>query len=176
MKTKKNHKTVLFKCPVCYRPSWGNSAKRYCSRRCQMVSFFNRHPGWAKEHGLKYRLKQTKPCQRCEKPIKFQLGLFRTFCSSTCRERNHRESYLASFRRTYDAYAKFKEREGCKQCGYNRCGACLDFHHVKPGHKERRITAALWKSKSRLYRREIKKCILLCKNCHYERHKNGDIQ
>jgi len=58
---------------------------------------------------------------------------------------------------------------GCAICGYNKYVGALDFHHVEPKSKKYYI------SPQRLYRKdffeELNKCILLCKNCHAELHK-----
>ena len=58
----------------------------------------------------------------------------------------------------------------CKLCGYDKCHNALEFHHLDPTIKEespsslRQVTDELrWKS-------ELKKCILLCSNCHREVH------
>lgn len=59
----------------------------------------------------------------------------------------------------------------CELCGYDRCIAAMDFHHINPEDK-------LYEVKTLLNRRwdliveEIKKCMLLCSNCHRELHWN----
>ena len=56
----------------------------------------------------------------------------------------------------------------CEKCGYNKCVAALDFHHIDPLTKEfplTGITYALSKMKA-----EADKCILVCANCHREIH------
>ena len=59
----------------------------------------------------------------------------------------------------------------CEICGYDRCLACLDFHHKDPTQKNGYGIGVLkhhWtfeKNKS-----EIDKCILLCVRCHREIH------
>jgi hypothetical protein len=63
-----------------------------------------------------------------------------------------------------------KEEAGgkCCICGYSKCIAALDFHHLDPDAKEGGIigtTASLAKQ-----REEAKKCILVCANCHREIH------
>jgi transposase len=45
----------------------------------------------------------------------------------------------------------------CLNCGYNRCVAALEFHHLLP--TEKKFADA---------RREAQKCVLLCANCHAE--------
>lgn len=57
----------------------------------------------------------------------------------------------------------------CSKCGYSKNLASLDFHHVDETTKEDamgRIIQKTWKS----FEDEIKKCVLLCKNCHAELH------
>ena len=57
----------------------------------------------------------------------------------------------------------------CQICGYNRCVQALDFHHVNP--KEKSLDFSINTGRSwQTTRDEIKKCILLCSNCHREVH------
>ncbi len=56
----------------------------------------------------------------------------------------------------------------CRNCGYDRCIAALQFHHLDPSTKSftlsnKGITRALQRA-----REEARKCILLCANCHAE--------
>ncbi len=56
----------------------------------------------------------------------------------------------------------------CVLCGYDRCVAALEFHHLDPTTKRfalgvRGITRAI-----DALRLEAKKCVLLCSNCHAE--------
>jgi len=58
----------------------------------------------------------------------------------------------------------------CLFCGYNRCSAALDFHHLdekekKFGLSQKGITRSWKKTKE-----ELEKCILVCANCHREIH------
>ncbi len=58
---------------------------------------------------------------------------------------------------------------GCKYCGYSKCLRALTFHHRDPATKSLRLTTreiagSNWKS----VLEEIKKCDLLCHNCHME--------
>lgn len=57
----------------------------------------------------------------------------------------------------------------CINCGYKRCLAALHFHHINKWEKEFNIS-----EKSNWYdiSCEIKKCMLLCSNCHAEIHEN----
>jgi transposase len=56
----------------------------------------------------------------------------------------------------------------CSVCGYSRCIAALEFHHLVPADKRfslshRGVARSLAKARA-----EASKCILLCANCHAE--------
>jgi len=59
----------------------------------------------------------------------------------------------------------------CQTCGYNMCPTALDFHH-KDSRKENSVSALLHKVSKEKILKEVKKCILLCANCHRELHYN----
>ena len=61
-----------------------------------------------------------------------------------------------------------REAGGCCQlCGYDRCLAALEFHHVDPGEKAFGLARCGAHSLQEL-RAETRKCVLLCSNCHAE--------
>lgn len=62
-----------------------------------------------------------------------------------------------------------KKSYGCSICGYNRCKASLDFHHINPKTKSFALSKAadFFLDKVIL---ELDKCILVCANCHGEIH------
>jgi hypothetical protein len=56
----------------------------------------------------------------------------------------------------------------CRLCGYDRCVAALQFHHLDPSQKRFGLgSRGLARSLDAL-RDEAKKCVLLCSNCHAE--------
>lgn len=56
----------------------------------------------------------------------------------------------------------------CQICGYDRCLAALEFHHVDPATKAFGLAdAGRTHALSRL-RAERAKCVLICSNCHAE--------
>lgn len=58
---------------------------------------------------------------------------------------------------------------GCSQCGYNRCASALEFHHPDPNTKEYSVRSLMTRSRKKI-KEEMRKCILLCANCHKEHH------
>jgi hypothetical protein len=59
----------------------------------------------------------------------------------------------------------YKLSNGCAICGYNKYADVLDFHHE--GDKEFNIS--LQRNINKI-KEEMKKCIILCSNCHRELH------
>lgn len=55
----------------------------------------------------------------------------------------------------------------CQVCGYSRCLAALEFHHVDPSTKAFGLARHGAHGIDRL-RSEARKCVLLCSNCHAE--------
>jgi transposase len=56
----------------------------------------------------------------------------------------------------------------CRLCGYDRCIAALEFHHVVRADKRFSMSArGVARSLARA-RAEASKCVLLCANCHAE--------
>ena len=61
----------------------------------------------------------------------------------------------------------------CEKCGYKKNLAALCFHHKNPKEKEMGLHASsllMAKESQAKMKREIKKCLLLCSNCHMEIH------
>lgn len=57
----------------------------------------------------------------------------------------------------------------CQQCGYRKNLSSLDLHHLDPSEKEM-MWGDLSKKPWAVILSEIKKCVLLCANCHREEH------
>ncbi len=74
----------------------------------------------------------------------------------------------AQFKRAY--VRLFKESHRCEVCGEART-VCLDFHHRDPDSKKFSLSDAETYSIVRIDA-EIKKCILVCANCHRVIHAN----
>lgn len=56
----------------------------------------------------------------------------------------------------------------CEICGYNKCEAVLQFHHINPKEKDFSISGKSWSFEK--LKQEVDKCMLLCANCHTEKH------
>ena len=58
----------------------------------------------------------------------------------------------------------------CMICGYDRCLACLHFHHKNPTQKDFSIGNKRNLFSWETVKLELDKCLLLCANCHGELH------
>lgn len=82
--------------------------------------------------------------------------------------------YLKKWRHTTKIRMVQSMGSKCQCCGYNKCIAALEFHHIDSLDKE--ISFGLsnrssWEEISN----ELKKCILVCSNCHREIH-HGNLK
>ena len=70
----------------------------------------------------------------------------------------------------------------CSECGYDKTFAALDFHHIDPKTKDKSINFNYLMQQSPTPDRvgdvlsELKKCIVICSNCHREFHSVYDLR
>lgn len=99
-------------------------------------------------------------------------------CSSVANKRTyetlpHRrvaiaERNIATRKKHTKLVNRVKRFSGCKVCG-EREPVVLDFHHLDPKSKDREVPHLIGYSIERL-RQEIRKCVVLCANCHRKVH------
>lgn len=86
---------------------------------------------------------------------------------NTKRQRNE---YFRKYReKTRALIRKYKLAKGCQKCGYRKNSSALGFHH-KNKNKEYQIGRALGCRSFKSVLKEIRKCKVLCANCHAEKH------
>lgn len=64
----------------------------------------------------------------------------------------------------------------CAACGYDKCPAAFDFHHLDPKQKDFGIAAGGITHSWKKVKEELDKCIMLCANCHRELHSAEDAE
>lgn len=72
--------------------------------------------------------------------------------------------------RRIEAFKRFGER--CEDCGLKSSKdnyVVFDFHHLDPSKKEFSFKSGKYISDKNFFR-ELKKCVMLCSNCHRLRH------
>lgn len=67
----------------------------------------------------------------------------------------------------------------CRDCGYNKHFAALDFHHVDPREKENTIHSIMKSGcatpeRVSAMQEELDKCVVLCASCHRVEHSKYD--
>ena len=63
----------------------------------------------------------------------------------------------------------FKATLKCTKCGFSHV-ACMDFHHEDPSTKIDSVHRLISSGQFALAQEEMKKCIVLCANCHRIHH------
>ena len=58
----------------------------------------------------------------------------------------------------------------CSMCGYDKHIGALEFHHLDPEAKEFDMSRARLKTFNENTKKELDKCIVVCRNCHSEIH------
>jgi hypothetical protein len=66
-------------------------------------------------------------------------------------------------------WQEFKASLCCAQCNFSH-PAALDFHHIDPSEKEGNVYSYVASGQYKKAYEEVKKCIVLCANCHRVHH------
>ena len=62
---------------------------------------------------------------------------------------------------------RYKLLKGCQLCGYKKHFSALEFDHIDRSLKIKAISMLIKENNSwKMVKEEIKKCMLLCSNCH----------
>lgn len=115
---------------------------------------------------------ETKICTKCGKELPLDdfhwrdkaKGIKRSECKN-CRNALMNAKNAANRK----AVQQLKEKQACEKCGEKRW-YLLDYHHINPNDKKKVISKLMVYSSQQALQKEIKKCILLCANCHREFH------
>lgn len=110
---------------------------------------------------------RERPCKYCGTEFLPKLGATQ-YCSDDCRKegfkkRDRERTTKQSRIRKAAAVERFGGK--CAHCGGEYPPAVFDFHHVNPEEKDR-TPAQLWQTSRETEDAELKKCIMLCANCH----------
>jgi hypothetical protein len=100
-------------------------------------------------------------CRLCQ--MKYDNNYYHT---STNRRLQTSKRRLKNKKITKNEINAYKRKNGCKFCD-EKDACCLDFHHVN--NKKNNVSALVGCGLNRVWE-EIKKCILVCANCHRKIH------
>jgi dTDP-4-amino-4,6-dideoxygalactose transaminase len=111
---------------------------------------------------------KTKVCSICKsrKLIKhfgkrYDYDAYRSYCrkchlDKAAKEKSERRAYVSNY----------KKLKGCNICGYNDERA-LVLHHKNPKEKTLEVSNMISRNySSEKIKKELKKCEVLCQNCH----------
>jgi len=157
---------------------------------------YQRDRGWTQEILELYRELhkevapvETKKCARCKETKELTKENFPIHKQTYCRicdramareyynkdKEKHkirkRKQHLAYYVANGKRLVKYiKEVGGCEDCGdVDLPVYCYDFHHLKPEEKKFSISEKMGRAPWTTLAKEIKKCALLCCNCHRKR-------
>jgi hypothetical protein len=68
------------------------------------------------------------------------------------------------------------KKKGCFLCGYNKTFIALDLHHLEEDFKVDTLSNMIYSSSLKKIEQELKKCIVLCANCHREVHHSEHLR
>jgi len=101
--------------------------------------------------------------------INYEMSRVTGHIGAKFKEPNWAENQRATRMRKRHRVKRFTQRVkrmyGCKNCGYKKCVAALHFHHVFP---EEKIESVSQMDDWNAVKKEMRKCIILCANCHSE--------
>ena len=129
---------------------------------------------WLKRHGLRTQMATRRDAMDDRSPGARFIAVCRRHGEAVFVVRRDGASACVRCRSeaVSDRRRRVKERlvaeagGSCRICGYDRCVAALQFHHVDPTTKRFTVTARRisWD----VVAAEAAKCVLLCANCHAE--------
>ncbi len=119
-------------------------------------------------------------CKKCSKPLE---GRQKMYCSRKCKQRvlitDKRQAYKKENGIALQSQKGLRIKAsviktmggGCKICGYSKNITALEFHHLDPSQKLFVLDSRSFSNRSiKAIEEELKKCILVCSNCHQEIH------
>ena len=122
---------------------------------------------------------ETKICSKCKRELPIEnfhwrnkaKGIRRSDCKE-CHSKQVKDRYVQN-KAVINA---LKETQSCVKCGYNKCVAALDYHHIDETTKTDTVAKLSTHSNIETALKETEKCIILCANCHREFHYLNEFQ
>jgi hypothetical protein len=149
---------------LCVREIAGEVDRSY-----QTVRHWLRHHGLQTRRGRKRALEATADERRrtgvCPRHGE---GVFGLRPDGAWRCLRCRSAAVADRRRRLKQIVVAEAGGCCALCGYDRSSAALQFHHLDPSTKQFEIAGRGFTRSLERVRDEVRKCVLLCANCHAE--------
>lgn len=105
-------------------------------------------------------------CKECSREISNDL-----YQTSKTRKKSIKQNSKDQKIANRELVQRYKEFVGCQRCKEHKFKKyyLLDFHHKDPNEKEIEVSKLLARGRG-ILKKEIRKCIVLCANCHREVH------
>lgn len=140
-------------------------------------------PNWVKIDGKSHSLSHRKYCFICSpfgskntKQLHIdKIGSARDYKKMTDSQKNRYNQRVGDYCKTrrLDRKRELLNLLGgcCSACGYDKNQAALNFHHINPETKSFNLSVRDLSSRTfEILLSEVKKCSILCSNCHAEHH------
>lgn len=116
---------------------------------------------------------ETKICTKCGRELPIDQFNWRSKVAGTRRSECkfcHSNYMKQKYHEKQQAVEELKSQCACAKCGDTR-GYVLDYHHIDPTQKEEKVSRMISNNYTLdKVQSEIKKCVVLCANCHREFH------
>lgn len=112
-------------------------------------------------------------CPNCETSFETN-NPQKVYCTKKCKSRAMNKKFNRGCQQSNRGLKKkskiIKENGGkCSVCGYDKNLSSITFHHLNPKEKIFPLdTRAFANRKQKVLVEEVKKCIVVCRNCHGE--------
>ena len=151
-------------CGIEFEPN--NGKQVCCSRKCNVEK-------WRKINPDKAKLSQRKNDEKRKGINRYNSEVRKKWYKNKTNDPKWKEKinnqYNNRRKKIQEFIRNYKLSKGCADCGYNKHHAALEFDHVD-GEKEFNVCNA---KSIKQAKEEIKKCEVVCSNCHrirtYER-------
>ncbi len=148
----------IYKCKKCNKESRNNY---FCSRDCYVQWNIEDNPNNIVN---KEKIGKIKNCFKCKEDKDLSEFYGRHIYCKSCLNILTMEKQRAVKKKLVDLLGGC-----CCVCGYNKCQAALEFHHLDRSEKSYGISLAIKQNKKfESIVDEAKKCVLLCSNHHRE--------
>ena len=116
---------------------------------------------------------EKRICLICGKEFQPQyMAYSRKYCYQCSPVGLDKQANITSIRHAIKHQLVLYKGGKCQECGYSKCEGALQFHHLDPNEKDFNLSnkynnGCFDMDKLKL---EVDKCVLLCANCHAEKH------
>ena len=126
---------------------------------------------WLKKFNIKKVNSEYKHCPRCkEEKLKTEFYKRRNGKNNTPYCKPCSGEQVIERQRNFKQKCVDYKGGKCIICEYKKCNSALEFHHLNSAEKDFAISSVKTHQFGEKVKKELDKCILVCRNCHAEIH------